>query len=155
MPSRLQAELKQTRPFPSKAAEALLSILRTAAVLDHQLGEALKPHGLTHTQYNVLRILRGAGASGLCGREVAERLVASVPDVPRLLDRLEGMRLISRERDPADRRHVTARITQKGLELLDRVLPDLEAVMHARTGRLNQRMLAGLIDGLARIREAQ
>jgi DNA-binding MarR family transcriptional regulator len=86
---------------------------------------------------------------------VAERLVASVPDVPRLLDRLEGMRLISRERDPADRRHVTARITQKGLELLDRVLPDLEAVMHARTGRLNQRMLAGLIDGLARIREAQ
>ncbi len=154
MPSRLQAELKQTRPFPSKAAEALLSILRTAAVLDHQLGEALKPHGLTHTQYNVLRILRGAGASGLCGREVAERLVASVPDVPRLLDRLEGMRLISRERDPADRRHVTARITQKGLELLDRVLPDLEAVMHARTGRLNQRMLAGLIDGLARIRKA-
>ncbi len=153
MTPRLLAELKQTRPFPSRAAEALLSILRTAAVLDHHLGEALKPHRITPTQYNVLRILRGAGVGGLCGREVAERMVARVPDVPRLLERLEAMQLISRERDPEDRRHVTARITRKGLELLETVGPVLEAVERSRLGRLSERTLAGLIDGLAAVRD--
>ena len=154
MTSALQAEIKQTRPFPSRASEALLSILRTAAVLDHQLSEALKPFGLTLTQYNVLRILRGAGPSGLCGREIAERLVARVPDVPRLVERLETMRLISRERDPADRRHVTATITRKGLTLIEKVAPTLEAVEQARLGRLSSRTLDALIEGLAAVRGA-
>jgi DNA-binding MarR family transcriptional regulator len=96
MPSLLQAEIKQSRPFPSAAAEALLSILRTSAMLDHELADALKPFGITPTQHNVLRILRGAGQGGLCGREVAERMVASVPDVPRMLERLEAMGFITR-----------------------------------------------------------
>jgi DNA-binding MarR family transcriptional regulator len=152
MPSVLQAELKQTRPFPNRGAEALLSILRTAAVLDHQLSEALKPHRLTPTQYNVLRILRGAGANGLCGREVAERMVARVPDIPRLLDRLEGRRLVARETDPADRRHVTATITTKGLALLDQATPALEAVEKDRVGRLSDRTLSALVEGLAAVR---
>lgn len=152
MSSRLQAELKQTKPFPRRSTEALLSILRTAAVLDHHLGEALKPFGVTPTQHNVLRILRGAGANGLCGREVAERLVARVPDVPRLLDRLEAMQLISRERDQSDRRHVTARITRKGLTLLAELDPRVEAVERARLGRLSQGKLAGLIQGLEAVR---
>jgi DNA-binding MarR family transcriptional regulator len=152
MTSVLQAELKQTRPFPSRATEALLSILRTAAVLDHQLSEALKPSGITATQHNVLRILRGAGRSGLCGREIAERMVARVPDVPRMLDRLEAMRLITRERDSADRRHVTATITAKGLALLDQAIPAIEAVEKARLGRLSDRTLAALIEGLAAVR---
>jgi DNA-binding MarR family transcriptional regulator len=154
MPSRLQAELKQSKPFPRRSAEAFLSILRTAAVLDHHLAETLKPFGVTPTQHNVLRILRGAGAKGLCGREVAERLVARVPDVPRLLDRLEAMQLISRERDPSDRRHVTARITRKGLALLEEVDPRLEVVERARVGRLSDRTLAGLIEGLEAVRAA-
>lgn len=153
MTPRLQAELKQTRPFPSRVTEALLSILRTAAVLDHHLGEALKPHGITPTQYNVLRILRGAGAGGLCGREVAERMVSRVPDVPRLLDRLEATQLLSRERDPEDRRHVTARITPKGLDLLAAVGPAIEALERSRLGRLSERTLTGLIDGLAVVRD--
>lgn len=152
MPSTLQAELKQTRPFTSRTAEAFLSILRTAAVLDHQQSEALRPLGVTPTQYNVLRILRGAGTSGLCGREIAERMVARVPDVPRMLDRLEAMRLIARERDAADRRHVTARITPKGLALLDEATPAVEAVEKSRLGRLSDRTLAGLIEGLAAVR---
>ena len=152
MPSTLQAELKQTRPFPSRTAEAFLSILRTAAVLDHQQSEALRPLGLTPTQYNVLRILRGAGATGLCGREIAERMVARVPDVPRMLDRLETMRLIARERDAADRRHVTATITPKGLALLVEATPAVEAVEKARLGRLSDRTLAALIEGLAAVR---
>lgn len=154
MPDGLQAELKQASPFPHRTTEALLSILRTAAVLDHQLNEALKPYGITQTQYNVLRILRGAGPRGLCGREVAERMVARVPDVPRLLDRLEGMQLISRERDAADRRHVTARITRKGLDLVARVGPDVEAVERARLGHLSEAALTGLIRGLAAVRAA-
>lgn len=155
MPSLLQAEIKQTRPFPSPAAEAMLSILRTAAVLDHELAEALKPFGITPTQHNVLRILRGAGAAGLCGREVAERMVASVPDVPRMLERLEAMHYITRERDPGDRRHVTARITTAGRQMLAKVTPELEAVQERRLGRLSTRTLTGLIEGLAAIRESR
>jgi len=153
MPKGLQAEIKQTKPFPSRATEALLSILRTAAVLDHQLGEALRPHRVTPTQYNVLRILRGAGAGGLCGREIAERMIARVPDVPRLLERLEAMQLIRRERDPRDRRHVTARIAPKGLALLTAVGPATEAVARSRLGRLSERTLVGLIEGLTAVRD--
>ncbi len=149
----LQAEIKQTRPFPSRAAEALLSILRTAAVLEHDLTDALRPFGITPTQHNVLRILRGAGADGLCGREIAERLVASVPDVPRLLERLDAMKLIVRERDPEDRRHVTARVTPAGLKLLTLVTPELEAVERRRAGRLSDRTLRALISSLEAIRE--
>ena len=152
MPSALQAELRQTRPFPSRTSEAFVSILRSAAVLDHQLGEVLRPFGLTATQHNVLRILRGAGAEGLCGREIAERMIARVPDVPRMLDRLEAMRLIARERDQADRRHVTATITPKGLALLDEAIPAIEAVEKARLGRLSDRTLVTLIEALAAIR---
>jgi DNA-binding MarR family transcriptional regulator len=155
MTSLLQTELKQTRPFPSRAAEALLSVLRTAAMLDHDLAEALRPFGITPTQHNVLRILRGAGPAGLCGREVAERMVARVTDVPRMLERLEAMELISRERDAEDRRHVTARITRKGLEILKKVEPGLLAVQQARLGGLSERTLASLISGLAAMREGR
>src|SRR5690348_10722457 len=96
----LRDEIKQTKPFARPADEALLSIMRTAAVLEHAGNEALKPHGLTHTQYNVLRILRGAGKRGLCGRDIAERMVSHVPDVSRLLDRMEDAGVIVRMRDP-------------------------------------------------------
>ena len=149
--TKLQSEIKQTKPFPSPRAEALLGILRTAAVIDHALGEALKPFKITPTQYNVLRILRGAGEKGLCGREVGERLVSKVPDVSRLLDRTEELGLIERERDSGDRRHVTARITRKGLALLDRVTPDLERV-EQRFGALDREGLERLIAALEELR---
>jgi len=152
MANNLQAELKQSKPFPRVTAEALLSVLRTAAVLEHQLTEALKPYRLTHTQYNVLRILRGAGANGLCGREVGERMVSRVPDVPRLLDRMEETGLINRERDPDDRRHVTARITRKGLTMLKQVTPELEAVERARAGGIPTGQLQQLIEVLSTVR---
>jgi DNA-binding MarR family transcriptional regulator len=154
MPTSLQAELKQTRPFATRSAEAMVSIFRTAAVLEHQLSEVLKPFGLTPTQHNVLRILRGAGSQGLCGREIAERMIARVPDVPRMLDRLEAMRLITRRRDTDDRRHVTVTITAKGLELLDAVRPAVDAMERSRLGRLSDRTLAGLIEGLAAVRDS-
>src|SRR5215212_5742803 len=99
MPPRLSDEIKQTKPFTSLEHEAVLSLERTAAVLSHAFGELLKPYGVTPTQYNVLRILRGAGSTGLCRHEVRDRMVAQVPDVTRLLDRLEEMGLVERERD--------------------------------------------------------
>ena len=152
MPSDLQAELKQRKPFPSIGAEALLSVLRTAAVLEHQLTETLKPYGITHTQYNVLRILRGAGTEGLCGREIAERMVSRVPDVSRLLDRMEEAGLIGRERDPGDRRHVTARITRKGLAMLEQASPQLEVVERARVGQVPAGRLKELVEVLSVLR---
>jgi DNA-binding MarR family transcriptional regulator len=153
MPSRLQAEIKQIKPFPSRSSEALLSVLRTAALLEHQLNEALRPYGITELQYNVLRILRGAGPSGWCGREIAERLVSKVPDVSRLLDRMEDMQLLRRERDAADRRHVTARITPRGLRVLDETSSKVEA-FDERFGHLDAERLQQVIDGLADIRAA-
>jgi DNA-binding MarR family transcriptional regulator len=154
MPSRLQAEIKQTKPFPRRSSEALLSVLRTAALLEHQLNEVLRPYGITDLQYNVLRILRGAGPTGLCGREISERLVSKVPDVSRLLDRMEGMQLLRRERDDTDRRHVTARITPKGLRVLDEATPDLEAFERERFSNLDAERLQQIIDGLADVRDA-
>jgi DNA-binding MarR family transcriptional regulator len=154
MSSRLQAELKQTKPFPRRSSEALLSVMRTAALLEHQVNEALRPFGVTDLQYNVLRILRGAGPNGLCGREIAERLVSKVPDVSRLLDRMEGMQVLRRERDAADRRHVTARITPKGLRVLDEATPSLDAFERERFGHLDAELLQHVIDGLADMREA-
>ncbi|MEP6687764.1 MAG: MarR family transcriptional regulator [Gemmatimonadales bacterium] len=153
MASRLQAEIKQTKPFPNRSSEALLSVLRTAALLEHRLNEALRPCGITTLQYNVLRILRGAGPDGWCGREISERLVSKVPDVSRLLDRMESMQLIRRERDASDRRHVTACITPKGRRVLEEATATLEPTAR-RFDDLDAERLQSVIDGLADVRDA-
>jgi DNA-binding MarR family transcriptional regulator len=153
MTSRLQVEIKQRKPFPSRSQEALLGVLRTAALLEHRINEILRPYGITELQYNVLRILRGSGAAGLCGCEISERLVSQVPDVSRLLDRMESMQLLRRERDDTDRRHVTARVTPKGLRLLDETTPKLEEFERERFGDFDAERLQQIIDGLADIRE--
>jgi DNA-binding MarR family transcriptional regulator len=153
MTHSLQHELRQSKPFASLEAEAFLSIARTAAILETHLAEALKPHGLTPTQYNVLRILRGAGADGLCRYEVDDRLVTPGPDVTRLLDRLEGAGLVERKRDPADRRQVKARITPRGLSLLADLDEALLAIHRHQLGHLGGERLRVLIDILAAVRE--
>jgi len=152
MPSRLQAEIKQNKPFASLEHEAALGLLRTAAIIGHSNDETLRPFGITGTQFNVLRILRGAGPDGLCGREIAERMINRVPDVPRLLDRLEKAELISRVRDRDDRRHVAARITAKGKQLLDEVAK-VTMPAEERFSRLTPDQLKGLIAALDVIRE--
>jgi len=148
----LGEEIRQTKPFASLHQEAYLGILRTAAKLEHGVAELLKPHGITHTQYNVLRILRGAGDSGMCRNDVRDRMIALVPDATRLLDRMEAMGLIQRRRDSEDRRYVTARITSAGLALLrelDRPVLDLHRV---QVGALETDELQTLIALLERIR---
>lgn len=107
MPTALLHEIEHTRRFASLEREALLSVERTAAVLLNRLGDTLKAHDITATQYNVLRILRGVGAARLSRNDIRDRLVAQVPDVTRLIDRLEEARLVDRERWSADRRIVT------------------------------------------------
>lgn len=151
MPSRLQAEIKQNKPFASLEHEAILGLLRTAALVDHATDEALRPFGVTGTQFNVLRILRGAGATGLCGREIGARMITRVPDVPRLLDRLEKAGLIRRARDANDRRHVTARITSKGEELLAEVAT-ISIPVEKRFQQLTRDQLRTLIDALDAVR---
>jgi len=153
MPTTLRTEIKQSKPFVSLEQEALLSVERTAAVLGHGTAEAFKPHGITPTQYNVLRILRGAGPEGLCRNEVRDRLVAQVPDVTRLLDRLEEMRLIERERDSDDRRLVKTRITREGLHLLKRLDAPIASLHSRQLGHMSDTQLRTLIDLLALARD--
>lgn len=148
----LQEDLKQTKPFKCVEEEAYLSIVRTAAVLEHGFAQALKRHKLTPTQYNVLRMLRGAGAYGLCRNEVGERLVTNVPDVTRLLDRMEETGLIIRERSASDRRYVTARIAPRGLDLVNRLDASIAAIHHAQLGHVDRRTLRQLIDLLTSVR---
>jgi DNA-binding MarR family transcriptional regulator len=149
----LQDELKQSKPFRSLEQEALLSIERTAAVLGHGLADALRRYDITPTQYNVLRILRGAGEAGLCRNEVRDRLVSQVPDVTRLLDRMEEMDLVARERAEEDRRMVFTRITRKGTQLLARLDEPVARLHYEQLGRLGAAKLRTLIDLLAAARE--
>ncbi len=153
MSTSLRDEIKQTRAFSSLEQEAYLSVGRTWAVLEHELAEALKPHGITPTQYNVLRILRGAGDKGLCRHEIRERLVTPVPDVTRLLDRLEEVGLITRERDADDRRLVTTRITPEGLRLLRELDAPVSEIHRRQLGHMRERDLRTLIELLAIARE--
>jgi DNA-binding MarR family transcriptional regulator len=154
MSSNLRTELKQRKPFTSLEQEALLNIDRTAAVLVHAFAESLKPHGITPTQYNVLRILRGAGKAGLCRNEIRDRLVAQVPDVTRLLDRLEDSGLIERERSTTDRRLVSTRITPRGLVLLKSLDAPVSAMHKRHLGHMSPRQLKTLTELLALAREA-
>jgi DNA-binding MarR family transcriptional regulator len=145
MRHRLLAELKMTGPFAGLAHEAHLNIARTDAVLGHSVEEALRPHGITVTQFNVLRILRGAGEAGLCRSAIAERMIRPVPDVTRLIDRLEKARLVTRERTGEDRRFVTTRITPAGLALLRRLDSRVNALHEELLGHLGAERLRQLI----------
>lgn len=143
MSGKIQAEIKQTKPFPSVEEEAFLNVLRTANALSQGAGELLKQHDLTQTQYNVLRILRGAGQKGLTAGEVGERMITRDPDVTRLLDRLEKRGLVERWRCTEDRRVVWTRITPAGVEAiapLDRPVTELHVAQLSHLGRdrLNQ-----------------
>ena len=114
----LQEEIRQSKPFQSPYEEAFLSILRTADLLRHQANELVVHWELTEQQYNVLRILRGAGEVGLPTLEIASRMIERTPGITRLLDRLEKKRLIRRFRSKDDRRQVICHITAAGLTVL-------------------------------------
>jgi len=153
MTGRLLAEIKQARPFPSLEAEAALNIVRTADALLRGLAAALKPHGISPEQYNVLRILRRAGRDGLPCGEIAARMITRDPDVTRLLDRLQARSLIARARDTGDRRVVAARILPAGLRLLASLDRPLEAANQHLVGHLRPARLRQLVALLESVRQ--
>ncbi len=149
--SRLQSEIRQTRPFPSARAEALVGLLRTTDLVRRELATVVEPAGLTLQQYNVLRILRGAGPEGLPTLEIAARMIEVAPGITRLMDRLEHKQLVRRLRCKADRRQVLCSITAGGLELLERLEgPVAEADGRVLGGLTLERVdqLIGLLDDL-------
>jgi DNA-binding MarR family transcriptional regulator len=119
--SALQQELRQRRPFQSPAHEAVVALMRTADLVRRQIAALVEPYGITPQQFNVLRILRGAGADGLPTLEVAERMIEQTPGVTRLLDRLEAKELVRRQRCPKDRRQHLCWIAPKGLTVLQKL----------------------------------
>ena len=149
--SQLQRDLQQNRPFESAAQEALLGLLRTADVIRLRLAGVLEPRGVTFQQYNVLRILRGAGAEGLPTLEIGARMIERAPGVTRLLDRLETKGLARRERSRVDRRQVFCTITPAGRELLatlDRPIQAVDGDIAAKLSAAEQRQLIHLLDVL-------
>jgi DNA-binding MarR family transcriptional regulator len=136
-----ESTTKSHRAPRSLEQEAFLSIQRTADLLARGAEEAIKPSGLSGTQYNVLRILRGAGPAGLCCGEVAERMITRDPDITRLLDRLEKRGLVVRARDSKDRRIITVRIAPEGLRLLAELDEPIEEFHRRQLGHLGERRL--------------
>jgi DNA-binding MarR family transcriptional regulator len=148
----LQAELKQQRPFVSRAQEGAVAILRTADVVRRRVAGALESHGITPQQYNVLRILRGAAPCGLPTLEIADRMVERAPGITGLLDRLEAKELIGRERNANDRRSVVCRITDRGLSILADLDVPVEVADRALFGTLSNADLDRLLRLLQTIR---
>jgi DNA-binding MarR family transcriptional regulator len=131
MPTKTSAlgdEIKQTRPFHSPAHEAVVSILRTAAVVQRQIAQVVESTGVTIQQYNVLRILRGAGEAGLPTLAIRDRMIEEAAGITRLLDKLETAGFVMRERSTPDRRQVLCQITPTGLELLAQLDAPVDAV---------------------------
>jgi len=109
---------KPPENFRSREQQATLGLLRTADAVKRSLAQVIEPHGITPQQYNVLRILRGAGPDGLPTLTIGERMIEQTPGVTRLVDRLERKGLVARKPCSTDRRRVFCRITPKGLDLL-------------------------------------
>ena len=125
--SALQSEIVQRRPFRSSAEETALGVVRTASLMRRAMTKAVAPFGITQPQYNVLRILRGAGTAGLPTLVVRDRLVDEAPGITRLVNKLERAGFLRRERSTPDRRQVICYITKEGLALLEKADPLIEA----------------------------
>ena len=146
----IQAAIKQTRPFRSRRQEAFIGLLLTAEATRWPFLDLLAGHEqLTLQQYNVLRILRGAGDDGLPTLEIANRMIERTPGVTRLIDRMEQKDLVSRQRAKSDRRQVICRITANGLSLLrklDRPIDTLEDSVFAALDEGEVTTLITLLD---------
>ncbi len=119
MPIRtLQQELKQSKPFDTPADEALVALMRSASLVRRAIAQRVEPYGISPAQYNVMRILRGAGAEGLPTLAVRDRLIEEAPGITRVMDKLEEAGHVARKRARDDRRVVHCVITDQGLRLL-------------------------------------
>ena len=141
----MQRELKQNKPFVTASQEAVVALIRTGDLVRRAVSGIVEPHGITLQQYNVLRILRGAGERGLPTLDIAQRMVEQTPGITRLIDRLETKKLVARERCKTDRRQVFCRITPGGLELLSRIDGPLLQAEELALAPLTQRQLSQLM----------
>ncbi|MGB6829035.1 MAG: MarR family transcriptional regulator [Terracidiphilus sp.] len=141
----LKTEIAQGLPFASAAEEALLNIMRTADVLQREAQLRTRAWGITSTQYNVLRILRGAQPHGLPCAAIGDRMITAEPDITRLLNRLKGLKLIRQRRDRQDRRVVITHISQAGLDLLHQMDPVFDRAPQELLGHLSQSEIVELI----------
>ncbi len=144
MTSKLQKELKQTKPFTSLKEEVFVAFQLTGERLKLNLIETLKTANLTGPQYNALRILRGAGSEGASVKEISDRMITKDSDVTRLLDRLEARKLISRERQIKDRRIVLTYITDEGLAVLNELEQPINDCHERQLGHLTEKQLTDL-----------
>jgi DNA-binding MarR family transcriptional regulator len=149
--SELRDELKQTRPFHSAAHEAVVGVLRTAAVIQRHVSHVVEASGVTLQQYNVLRILRGAGNSGLPTLAIRDRMIEEAAGITRLLDKLEAVGHVRRERSAPDRRQVLCQITPTGLALLatlDEPVDEINTLALETLAEDEQRQLIGLLGAI-------
>lgn len=160
--SPLQAEINQRAPFHSGGAEVAVGILRTAAVLERHYNQIVTKRGITIQQYNVLRILRGAGDRGMPTLVIRDRMIHEAPGITRLIDRLEEAGLARRERQASDRRQVICFITAHGTQLLSELDAEVAEADNRAVYMLapeEQRLLATLLDavraGHARAQKAE
>jgi DNA-binding MarR family transcriptional regulator len=141
----LKTEIAQGSPFASAEEEALLNVLRTADLLNREFHHRARAWGITSTQYNVLRILRGAQPHGLPCAAIGDRMIAAEPDITRLLNRLKGLKLIRQRRDHHDRRVVVTHISEAGLDLLSQMDPVIQQAPQQLLGHLAPSEIAELI----------
>jgi DNA-binding MarR family transcriptional regulator len=140
----LKHEIAQERPFASAEEEALLNLLRTADCLQRAFQRVSREWGVTSTQYNVLRILRGSHPQGLTCSAIGDRMITAEPDITRLLARLKAQKLIRQHRDRHDRRVVWTQISEAGLDLLQQMDPLIQQEPKTLLGHLSERDLAEL-----------
>ncbi len=152
MSGRLLKEIKQTRPFSSLEEELFLNLIRTVDSLSRDHGELLKTHLLSSEQYNVLRILRGAGGSGLPCSEIGARMVTRSPDITRLLDKLVARGLVTRARSEEDRRVVHATIAPQGLAMLSTLDRPMQELNRTSLSHMSERDLRTAIALLEKMR---
>ncbi len=152
MAGSLQAEIKQSKPFSDLETEAILALHLTSDRLADEGARLLRAWDISPTQYNVLRILRGAEPDGLTCGGIGERMIQRDPDITRLIDRMEKRALVIRQRDHRDRRVVITRITQKGLDLLAEIDGPLDEFNVRRLRHLGPERLQTLIELLETIR---
>jgi len=151
----LRQEIAQQQPFSSIEEEALLNVMRTADVLHRIFHRKARDWGVTSTQYNVLRILRGAQPDGLTCAAIGERMITADPDITRLLRRLKALKLIRQRRDRQDRRAVWTQISEAGLELLRAMDPMILKAPQELLGHMSRAELTELIRLLELARRGQ
>jgi DNA-binding MarR family transcriptional regulator len=142
----------QRRPFKSRNQEAAVALLRTASLVTRAFARLVEPAGLSWAQYNALRIIRGAGRSGIATLAIRERMIDEGTTITRLLDKLEAADLVRRERSEPDRRQVLCHATEAGRRLLDGLDPKVDALDEAVVGFLSPTRLETFVRVLEEIR---